>query len=693
MRRKNSVPCRQFTFRRFSGKGWAVFSSLSLNVRIGMLSVATLAYAAPAKSHAWILAQNHAADDDKALVDDVRDESELDELTVSASMAPLTQLQSARIVSVLTRQDIQQSGAQSVNDLLKTVSGVDVRQRGAFGVQTDIGIDGGQFDQVIILLNGVNVSNPHTGHLAMDLPVSIADIERIEVLEGAAARVYAGCSFSGAVNIVTRRDSDKSVEFAAEGGSFGSVTTDARLNLTHKSVGTRLSGGWGRSDGGTVNSDWNMARAYYQGNYTKGETDVCWQLGYSHKDYGANTFYSAAYPNQFEANRRILVSVAARTGGLLHLSPEVYWNRTYDHFQLIRDESFGENFHRVDVYGLKLNGYVDWKLGKTAFGAALRHEGIYSTSLGRDLEEAQWVGVPGQDELYYKRHDQRTNINFNLEHNLLLERWTVSAGVTAHLCTGVDYKVRFAPGVDVSYRPSSSWKLFASYNVGYRLPSFTELYYKSPTHDGNRDLKPETSHNFQIAAKYYRRGVDITAKTFYHLGRDMIDWVMYSAQDQFHSTNFQLDNLGVGLDARIDFPQLCGKDTWLTDASVSYTYMKQWRHDDIPVFKSNYAMEYLRHKFTASLSHKIWSRLSATWQLRVQDRNGGYILYEGTTNTGELVPYSSYATLDAKLQWTAPRYDVWLNATNITDTHYYDYGNIPQPGVWFMAGARIKFNL
>ena len=121
--------------------------------------------------------------------------------------------------------------------------------------------------------------------------------------------------------------------------------------------------------------------------------------------------------------------------------------------------------------------------------------------------------------------------------------------------------------------------------------------------------------------------------------------------------------------------------------------MKQWRHDDIPVFKSNYAMEYLRHKFTASLSHKIWSRLSATWQLRVQDRNGGYILYEGTTNTGQLVPYSSYATLDAKLQWTAPRYDVWLNATNITDTHYYDYGNIPQPGVWFMAGARIKFNL
>ena len=120
---------------------------------------------------------------------------------------------------------------------------------------------------------------------------------------------------------------------------------------------------------------------------------------------------------------------------------------------------------------------------------------------------------------------------------------------------------------------------------------------------------------------------------------------------------------------------------------MTYTYMNQWRHDDIPVFKSNYAMEYLRHKFTASFSHKIWSRLSATWQLRVQDRNGGYILYEGATNTGQLVSYSSYAVLDAKLQWAAPKYDIWLNAANITDTHYYDYGNIPQPGVWFMAGA------
>ena len=117
------------------------------------------------------------------------------EVTVSGTLAPLTQLQSARIVSVLSRQDIEQAAAQSVNDLLKSVAGVDVPQRGSFGIQTDIGIDGGTFDQVTLLLNGVDIGNPQTGHLSADFPVSISDIERIEVLEGAASRIYGGQSF------------------------------------------------------------------------------------------------------------------------------------------------------------------------------------------------------------------------------------------------------------------------------------------------------------------------------------------------------------------------------------------------------------------------------------------------------------------------------------------------------------------
>ena len=247
-----------------------------------------------------------------------------------------------------------------------------------------------------------------------------------------------------------------------------------------------------------------------------------------------------------------------------------------------------------------------------------------------------------------------------------------------------------------------SWKLFLSYNKGFRLPSFTELYYKSATHEGNRGLKPEHNRSVQLGVQYATAGFQGTLRGFYHRGNRMIDWVMYTAEDNYHSAAFNLDNMGVQADARVSFPELFDKNTWLRSLSVGYTYIHQKRHDDTPIFKSNYAMEYLRHKFVASLNHRIWNRLSATWSVRWQDRMGSYLRYSGTyvdpstgflrgESTGQLVDYSPYATLDLKLQWTAEQYQVFVQGTNITNHKYYDLGNVQQPGIWVMAGARVKF--
>jgi iron complex outermembrane receptor protein len=92
-----------------------------------------------------------------------------------------------------------------------------------------------------------------------------------------------------------------------------------------------------------------------------------------------------------------------------------------------------------------------------------------------------------------------------------------------------------------------------------------------------------------------------------------------------------------------------------------------------------------------SLEHRIWSRLSANWQLRWRDREGAYIKYEDAVSTGTLVSYSPYATLDLKLQWTDSRYKLWVEGTNLTNHTYYDLGNIPQPGIVVLAGFCVKF--
>ena len=678
MYNKQTRKPKAITWKQFANKGYCAFASLRREVRIGVLSIATLGVAAQAEAMASTSRMLNPE------TEEAEDEQEMSEVTVSGTMAPLTLLQSARIVSVLSRQDIEQAGVQSINDLFKLATGVDVRQRGGFGIQTDISIDGGIFDQITLLLNGVNISNPQTGHLTADFPVSVGDIERIEILEGAASRVYGEQSFGGAINIVTKHDEGKVVEVGVQGGSFGSVEADARFGFCIKGVNNRISGGGGRSNGGTTNSDWRKGQVFYQGDYSNEQLSIDWQFGFSKKAYGANTFYSAAYPNQFERNERYLLSVSAETKGKFHFTPQVFWNRTYDNFELIRDERFGENFHQTDVYGLKAGGYFRWIGGKTALCAEFRHEGILSTNLGQELKPEQYVSVRGEDDIFYTKQDDRTTVSFNLEHNILLKRWTLSAGLLTNMTTSVDHTFRFYPGVDVAYRPNGAWKVFFSYNKGFRLPTFTDLYYKSVTLEGNKGLKPENNHSFQLGSQFRKNGYAGTVRAFYHRGNNMIDWVMYSPEDTYHSAAFQLDNMGVQVEGRFDFDEITGKDAWIKNLTLGYTHIYQKRNDNTEIYKSNYAMEYLRNKFVATLNHKIWKQLAATWCVRLQDRMGNYI------SNGQLTGYSTYATLDLKLQWTAPHYNLFVQGTNITGKRYFDLGNVPQPGAWIMAGARWK---
>ena len=672
MQRSRHTP-NIITWRRFAHKGYSAFASLHKVICIGVLSVATLTVATKAQASSSITSEGEISLSSPS--GELEGGRELLELTVSGTMAPLSQLQSARLVCVLTRQDIEQAAAQSVNDLLKLATGVDVRQRGGFGIQTDISIDGGTFDQVTLLLNGIDIGNPQTGHLSADFPVSISDIERIEVLEGAASRVYGGQSFGGAINIVTKHDQEQSIELAGRGGSFGTAESEARVSLTTGKLSNRISGGGGRSDGGTLNSSWRKGQLYYQGDFENEVLRLDWQFGFSKKSYGANTFYSANYPNQYERNQRLMTSVSAETKGRFHFTPQVFWNRSWDNFELVHNSTFGENLHRTDVFGLKAGGHIAWKLGQTATSALLRHENILSTNLGCNRQP---------EGSFYTWNDNRTTVSFSLEHNVLLKHWTISAGLMASMTSAIDHRFRFYPGVDVAYRPSSRWKLLLSYNKGFRLPTFTELYYKSPTHEGNRDLKPEHNHSLSFGAEHRWSGAEASAKVFYHRGTQMIDWVMYSPDDIFHTASFDLDNVGAQVQGKLSLPELFGSDTWMRSLSLGYTFIHQTKHDAEGVVKSNMAMEYLRHKFVANLSHRIYRHLSISWDFRWQEREGSYL------SGGKLVPYHPYAMLDAKLQWEMPRYQLFVQATNLTNHRYYDLGSVPQPGICVMAGMKVK---
>ena len=100
---------------------------------------------------------------------------------------------------------------------------------------------------------------------------------------------------------------------------------------------------------------------------------------------------------------------------------------------------------------------------------------------------------------------------------------------------------------------------------------------------------------------------------------------------------------------------------------------------------SKYALEYLKHKFVANLNLNIWRSLDLGLVYRLQHRMGGYLDPSNIHHN-----YAGYGILDARLSWTAPRWTAHFEANNVLNRRYLDYGNVPQPRAWFLAGLSVN---
>ena len=681
-------------FKQFSNHGYALFSCLGREVLVGTLSVATLTYAK---------ADGISNDMAKVTSDSVYSwQKTLDEVQVTGSRAPLTLSQQARMVTVLSREDIQAAPVQSVNDLLKYAVGVDVRQRGAIGAQTDISVRGGNHEQITVLLNGINICDPQTGHNVADFPVDISEIERIEVLEGPAARVYGTSSLLGAINIVTKTPRQSGLAAHAEGGSFGYLSVGGRANMARGKWNNQLSAGYARSDGytrnkqGKLNTDYERTRAFYQGNYTDDDLIVSWHAGMSLKDFGSSTFYSPKFDNQFEHTFKSFTALQAETRhGRVRFRPAVYWNHQYDRFELLRgdDARTGKipfNYHRTDVMGVNLNAYVDWSLGRTAVAAELRNEDLVSTNLGEPLHQPRPIHGTGR---LYKKGLNRTGTQFILEHNVLLDRLTLSGGIVAAKNSWGERPMHVYPSLDASLRVADGLKVYASYNTSLRMPSVTELYYSKGGHLADPNLKPEELAALEAGVRYASNAVTASASVFHNHHTNLIDWISDGTKDETGTLVWKSVNFGkinaVGLEAqmKLDTWQLLRSQRLLRELSLSYCYIQQ-HHDEPSDIQSLYALEYLKNKFVANARLQLWRQLELSLHYRLQHRTGSY-----KDLGGESHRYGTYGLLDGKLQWTTPTWNVYLEGNNLTNRKFVDVGNVPQPGLWIVAGGAIQIHL
>jgi iron complex outermembrane receptor protein len=597
---------------------------------------------------------------------------------------------SLKQVSVISKEEISAAPVSSVNELLEYAKAADIRQRGGYGVQADISLRGGSANQTVILLNGINITDPQTGHLTMNLPLSLDAVERIEILEGPAASVSIPKPFAGAINIITNTSSKSKATVKAIAGQDDFYEVGATGNIVHNDKFSQfMAVSSMSSDGWRDNTDFENKTAFWHGKYLGAKFGINTQAGYSEKEYGANSFYTPVYPNQFEANKTYFASAQADIFSVIDLSPQVYWRRNTDRFELFRGqpEIYAYNYHVSDIAGASLNLRKNWLLGTTRAGIDFRKEQILSNNLGFDDDS---VKVPGEEAYYTKKYD-RDNFAISLTHSLELGDFRVTAAIAGDYSSDAD-DIAFLPGLDFAYTFTDFFELYTSANISRRLPTFTERFYKGPTNEGNPDLEPEKAMTLEGGMIFSPAPVTIKANYYFRDGENIIDWIKLSEEDTWSATNIttlQTQGLGISIDANRAFLQK--HIPFIKHLRLSYDYCTQDR--DSKGYISKYALDYLKHKASMSITHDIAAGFFASWRASYQDREGAFQYYDSIEKVyGEEKEYEPFIMLDAKLNFQYKQAVFFIEASNLLDETYYEFSNIPNPGRTLRCGFRAEIN-
>ncbi|MCK5776022.1 MAG: TonB-dependent receptor, partial [Bacteroidales bacterium] len=612
------------------------------------------------------------------------------ELEVTAQAEPLVFSQVGRVITTITKQEIEQAPVSNLADLLSFVQSVDIRQRGGYGIQADVSIRGGSFDQVLILLNGMPISDPQTGHFNLNIPVELSDIQKVEILKGPGARTFGSNAYSGAINIITKALDENSLNMRASGGQHALYHYGATVNTTLKNWKTRLSYDQKGSDGYMENTDFKSYNAFVQSVLDLKKISLDAQIGFMKKDFGANSFYSPKYPMQFEKNEGRLASLGIHFGKRVKISILPYYRQHRDNWQLTRENpEIYQNFHQTDVYGGRAKIIFFSLLGKTTIGLDYKNEHLLSTSMGEEMEVKKTIPWAKNHEFKYHYQRNHTGIYFE-QSKSFLKKWNITAGLLSHWYSGISNAANIYPGLDISYHINKRLKIFASANNAMRLPTFTDLFYAGPSNIGNPDLKPETSLSFELGTSYSHENYKLEASIFRTYGTNSIDWVWQNDVEKWHTENItKITTNGFEVSSQINPSNLWQINFWKR-FGIDYTYLDLIKEaSDV---KSKYALNNLRHQLHINFQFEIISHLFLQLQTSYQDRMGYYQTYDFTDKAYIDHPYEDYWILNGKISYKYEYLKLYIEAKNIGDTDIIEYG-IPQAGLWVMGGINYSIRL
>lgn len=673
MKRKILETQKKFNFKQWTRKRYSILGSLKIIVRISVLSIAYLI----------------SAFTGNAQIDTLK----LDEIEVKAARTELKLSDATRIITTIDETELTAMPASSIANILSSALNVDVRERGTGGVQADFNMRGGSFEEALILINGMRVNDPQTGHFSLNLPIDHEDIKRIEILNGPSAKIYGNNAFSGAINIITGKNNGQNIKFYGSGGSYGYWDAKLSSNYKVKNFNNYLSVSKRASQGYKENTDFDINNFYYSGNQYFNNASLNLQAGYTGKAFGANSFYTPVFPNQYEENKTAFANIRLQTDKKIKIDYAAYWRFNYDKFELFRTNPAvwyqGANYHKNNVFGTSVNSRFNALKGKSALGIEWNYEGIISNKLGDSLEKPK--PIRDTRDRYYTNGSHRQNFSFFAEQQYQFNKFHLIAGIMSNYNTVFGWN--FYPGIDMGITINKHLKLTASANCSGRLPSFTELYYQGPTNLGNPDLKAETAFTYEGGIKYIKQKISFQAAVFRRHGTNIIDWVKENPDDLWQPQNItQINATGIEFSTKINFYEYSNLNLPVKYIRLNYAYTQLDKNSG--EYISKYVLDNLIHNLNVSLEHNIYRNLKAAWKFQYRKRNGTYIPYD--QEQGIWLPEQKYKAiylLDARLFYKNEQLTVFAEGTNLLNIKYQDIENVELPGIWLKAGLSYQINL
>ena len=579
-----------------------------------------------------------------------QDTTNLKEVIVSTSKLEIPFSKNFRTVTVISSNYIKSSPATNVSDLLQEITGIDVRRRGVGGIQGDLYIRGGGFDQTLLLVDGMKMDDVQTGHHTLNMILPLYLIERIEIIKGPAARIFGQNAFNGAINIVTKDVIGEigKADFIVNEISYGSFeqkNISASTKIITSKVKTLVSYSGNRSDGYRHNTDFKKNSYFVKSSIKSNGFPVDIIASFTENKFGANGFYaSPSATEQYEETQASLIGLSTSIKSeKFIISPKLYWRRGQDEYIYIRDNpSIYRNLHKTNKVSAELSGSYFSNSGVTGFGIDLSTVNISSNNLGE--------------------HDRNT-VSAYIDHTFKLfdEKLVASPGMSLSYFS--DMSFHSFPGIDLGYNLSSSFKLYSNIGKTYRIPTYTDLYYSDRTTVGNENLNPESATSTELGFKYDTSNLKITGALFNREAKNIIDYVKENENDLWNAVNIgSLKTTGFELDFRYNFKNQ-------NYFNLGYTNIRDNNYITNINF-SKYSLNSFKHQLVSKLNLSYLKNISHSIVYKYLERSDN----------------SNYSVLDSKIIY---KKGLFIYVNNLLDAAYSETNLVPMPGRNFLVGISI----